>query len=263
MNDLRGRIRVETDGQLKTGRDVLVAALLGAEEFGFATAALISSGCVMMRVCHLNTCPVCISTQDPELRKRFAGKPEHVVNFMMFIAEEVREYMAQLGFRKLEDMVGRSDLLETNEAIKHWKARNIDLSQILHQPAVDPEVAIHCIQEQDHGLDQALDRQLVELCKEAIEHKKPVQLIRPWPAQFRSSTPSRPTADCRPLRKSRSCRRIHRWSDWRDRSDPESEDCQSNSAFADSRTRQACDPDTATDFRSFAPSQSLREDRFE
>ncbi len=179
MNDLRGRIRVETDGQLKTGRDVTVAALLGAEEFGFATAALISLGCVMMRVCHLNTCPVGIATQDPELRKRFAGKPEHVVNFMMFIAEEVREYMAQLGFRKLEDMVGRSDLLETNEAIKYWKARNIDLSQILHQPAVDPEVALHCVQEQDHGLEKALDRQLVELCKDAIEHKKPVELHLP------------------------------------------------------------------------------------
>jgi len=179
MNDLRGRIRVETDGQLKTGRDVTVAALLGAEEFGFATAALIASGCVMMRVCHLNTCPVGIATQDPELRKKFAGKPEHVVNFMMFIAEEVREYMAQLGFRKFEDMVGRSDLLETNEAIKHWKARNIDLSQILHQPAVDPEVATHCVQEQDHGLEKALDRQLVELCKDAIEHKKPVELHLP------------------------------------------------------------------------------------
>ncbi|MFI5353634.1 MAG: glutamate synthase large subunit, partial [Candidatus Binatales bacterium] len=179
MNDLRGRIRVETDGQLKTGRDVTIAALLGAEEFGFASAALVASGCIMMRVCHLNTCPVGIATQDPELRKRFQGKPEHVVNLMMFVAEEVREYMAQLGFRKLEDMVGHSERLETNDAISHWKARNIDLSQILYQPEVGPEVARHCIQTQDHGLDQALDKQLIELCKDALEHKKPIELHLP------------------------------------------------------------------------------------
>ncbi|MGD0076137.1 MAG: glutamate synthase large subunit, partial [Candidatus Binataceae bacterium] len=179
LNDLRGRIRVETDGQLKTGRDVTIAALLGAEEFGFASAALVASGCIMMRVCHLNTCPVGIATQDPELRKRFQGKPEHVVNLMMFIAEEVREYMAQLGFRNLEDMVGHSELLEMNQAIHHWKARNIDLSEILYRPEVEPEVAIHCVQPQDHGLEQALDKQLIELCKDALEHKKPVELHLP------------------------------------------------------------------------------------
>ena len=128
MNDLRGRIRVETDGQLKTGRDVAIAALLGAEEFGFASAALVASGCIMMRVCHLNTCPVGVATQDPELRKKFEGKPEHVVNLMMFIAEEVREYMAQLGFRTVDEMVGHVECLDANEAIEHWKARNIDLS---------------------------------------------------------------------------------------------------------------------------------------
>ena len=129
MNDLRGRIRVETDGQLKTGRDVAIAALLGAEEFGFASAALVASGCIMMRVCHLNTCPVGIATQDPELRKKFEGKPEHVVNFMMFIAEELREYMAQLGFRTVDEMVGHVECLDANEAIEHWKARNVDLER--------------------------------------------------------------------------------------------------------------------------------------
>ena len=146
MNDLRGRIRVEADGQLKTGRDVAVACLLGAEEFGFASAALVASGCIMMRVCHLNTCPVGIATQDPELRKKFEGKPEHVVNFMMFIASELREYMAQLGFRTVDEMVGHVECLDTNEAIKHWKASNIDLSQILYKPVVGPDVALHNIQ---------------------------------------------------------------------------------------------------------------------
>src|SRR6058998_999578 len=152
MNDLRGRIRVETDGQLKTGRDVAVAALLGAEEFGFASAALVASGCIMMRVCHLNTCPVGIATQDPVLRKKFEGKPEHVVNFMMFIAEELREIMAELGFRTVDDMVGRVEMLDTRDAIDHWKARDVDLSQILHKPDVPASVPIHCVQQQDHGL---------------------------------------------------------------------------------------------------------------
>ena len=141
MNDLRGRIHVETDGQLKTGRDVAIAALLGAEEFGFASAALVASGCIMMRVCHLNTCPVGIATQDPELRKKFEGKPEHVVNLMMFIAEELREYMAQLGFRTVDEMVGHVECLDSNEAIEHWKARNIDLSAILHKPDVPAGLA--------------------------------------------------------------------------------------------------------------------------
>src|SRR5204862_5966582 len=135
LNGLRGRIILQTDGQIKTGRDVVVGALLGAEEFGFSTAPLIASGCIMMRVCHLNTCPVGIATQDPELRKKFAGKPEHVINFMFFIAEEVREFMAQMGFRKFEDIVGRVDLLEFDEEVrKHWKAKYLDLSSILHSP---------------------------------------------------------------------------------------------------------------------------------
>src|SRR6185437_7147292 len=136
MNNLRGRIYVETDGQLKTGRDVAIAAMLGAEEFGFASAALVASGCIMMRVCHLNTCPVGIATQDPELRKKFEGKPEHVVNMMMFIAEELRENMAQLGFRTVDEMVGRVDKLETRDAITHWKALGLDLTEILHRPEV-------------------------------------------------------------------------------------------------------------------------------
>jgi glutamate synthase domain-containing protein 2/glutamate synthase domain-containing protein 1/glutamate synthase domain-containing protein 3 len=179
MNNLRGRINVETDGQLKTGRDVAIAALLGAEEFGFASAALVASGCIMMRVCHLNTCPVGIATQDPELRKKFEGKPEHVVNFMMFIAEELREYMAQLGFRTLADMVGHVECLDSNNAIQHWKACNVDLTAMLTKPNVPADWPLHCVEKQDHGLDKALDRQLVELCKEALEHKKPVELHLP------------------------------------------------------------------------------------
>jgi glutamate synthase (NADPH/NADH) large chain len=179
MNDLRGRIRVETDGQLKTGRDVAIAALLGAEEFGFATAALVASGCIMMRVCHLNTCPVGIATQDPVLRKKFEGKPEYVVNMMMFIAEELREIMAELGFRTVDEMVGRVEMLETKDAINHWKARGVDLSQILHKPDVPPSVAIHCVQAQDHGLESALDNRLIELAKPALEHKQPVEIDLP------------------------------------------------------------------------------------
>jgi len=179
MNDLRGRIRVETDGQLKTGRDVAVAALLGAEEFGFATSALIASGCILMRVCHLNTCPVGIATQDPVLRKKFEGKPEHVVNFMKFIAEEVREIMAELGFRTVEEMVGRVDMLDAADAIDHWKAKGVDLTQILHKPEVPNEVAIHCVQSQDHGLEKALDNELLELAKPALEHKEPVEIALP------------------------------------------------------------------------------------
>jgi glutamate synthase (NADPH) large chain len=179
LNDLRGRIHVETDGQLKTGRDVAIAALLGADEFGFATAALVASGCIMMRVCHLNTCPVGIATQDPVLRARFEGKPEHVVNFMMFIAQELREYMAQLGFRKLDDMIGHVECLDAEEAVEHWKARHIDVSALLHKPDVGPEVALHCVEPQDHGLDKALDRQIVELCEDALEHKKPVEVHLP------------------------------------------------------------------------------------
>jgi glutamate synthase (NADPH) large chain len=176
MNNLRGRIRVETDGQLKTGRDVAIAALLGAEEFGFATAALVASGCILMRVCHLNTCPVGIATQDPVLRKKFEGRPEHVVNFMTFIAEELREIMAELGFRTVDEMVGRVDMLEPRDAIEHWKAKGIDLTPILHKPDVPPEVAIHCVEPQDHGLDKALDNQLIELARPALERREPVSI---------------------------------------------------------------------------------------
>ncbi|GIW45796.1 MAG: glutamate synthase, large subunit [Candidatus Binatia bacterium] len=179
LNDLRGRIRVETDGQLKTGRDVAIAALLGAEEFGFATAALVASGCVMMRVCHLNTCPVGIATQDPVLRKKFQGKPEHVVNFMMFVAEELREIMAELGFRTVDEMVGRVDMLDAAEAIDHWKAKGVDLSQILHKPDVPPTVPIRCVTEQDHGLEKALDNELIRLAEPALERGEPVEIEMP------------------------------------------------------------------------------------
>ncbi len=179
LNGLRGRIHVETDGQLKTGRDVAIAALLGAEEFGFASAALVASGCIMMRVCHLNTCPVGIATQDPELRKKFEGKPEHVVNFMMFIADELREYMAQLGFRTLGEMIGHVELLDADDAISHWKARNVDLAKILHKPDVGPDEPLHCVETQDHGLEKALDNQIIELASEALDHRKPVEINLP------------------------------------------------------------------------------------
>ena len=179
MNGLRGRIHVETDGQLKSGRDVAIAALLGAEEFGFASAALVASGCIMMRVCHLNTCPVGVATQDPELRKKFEGKPEHVVNFMMFIAQELREYMAQLGFRTVADMVGHVECLDADEAIAHWKTAHIDLSKILQRVDAAADEPLHCVELQDHGLDKALDRKLVELSADAIEHRKPIEIHQP------------------------------------------------------------------------------------
>jgi glutamate synthase domain-containing protein 2/glutamate synthase domain-containing protein 1/glutamate synthase domain-containing protein 3 len=178
-NDLRGRIRVETDGQLKTGRDVAVAALLGAEEFGFASAALVASGCIMMRVCHLNTCPVGIATQDPRLRKKFEGKPEHVVNFMMFVAEELREVMAELGFRTLDEMVGRVDMLDVRDVSEHWKARGVDLSQILHKPDVPESIPIRCVKTQDHGLDKALDNEIIGRCLPALERREPVAFEMP------------------------------------------------------------------------------------
>ncbi|MGH7813938.1 MAG: glutamate synthase large subunit [Candidatus Binataceae bacterium] len=179
MNGLRGRIHVETDGQLKTGRDVAIAALLGAEEFGFASAALVASGCIMMRVCHLNTCPVGIATQDPKLREKFEGKPEHVVNFMMFIADELREYLAQLGFRTVAEMVGRVECLDPNEAIEHWKARHLDLSRILKRPDAPDGEPLHCVQTQDHGLGQALDNRIIELARDAIENRRPVEIRLP------------------------------------------------------------------------------------
>ncbi len=161
LNKLRDRIRVQTDGQLKTGRDVAIAALLGAEEFGFATAPLVVMGCIMMRVCHLDTCPVGVATQNPDLRARFTGQADHVVNFFMFVAEEIREIMAKLGFRTLDEMVGRSDLLEMRHAIEHYKAKGLDLSKILHRPEVGPEVAVHQVVPQDHGLENVLDYQLL------------------------------------------------------------------------------------------------------
>ncbi len=180
LNDLRSRIIVETDGQLKTGRDVVIAALLGAEEFGFATAPLVAMGCIMMRVCHLNTCPVGVATQDPELRKRFAGRPEHVVNFMRMIAEEVRELMAQLGFRQMNKMIGRSDRLEVRHAIEHWKARGLDFSRILYQPEVPTEVGRFCQIPQDHGLEEAMDNTVLKkLCAPAIERREKVLATLP------------------------------------------------------------------------------------
>lgn len=179
LNDLRGRIRVETDGQLKTGRDVVIAALLGAEEFGFSTAPLIVEGCIMMRKCHLNTCPVGVATQDPELRKRFRGQPEHVVNYFFFIAEEVRQLMAKLGFRTFEDMIGRVDKLKVQKAIDHWKAKGLDLSPLLWRPEVPAEVATHCVQAQDHGLSDILDNRLVRLCRPALERGERVTFELP------------------------------------------------------------------------------------
>ena len=175
LNNLRSRIAVETDGQLKTGRDVIIAALLGAEEFGFATAPLVATGCIMMRVCHLNTCPVGVATQDPKLREKFAGKPEHVVNFMTFIAQEVRELMAQLGFRTIEEMVGHTERLEPRKAVDHWKAKGLDFSNILYQPDVGPEVGRFCSIKQDHGIDKSLDlTTLLEICQPAIDRREKV-----------------------------------------------------------------------------------------
>jgi len=180
LNKLRSRIAVETDGQLKTGRDVVIAALLGAEEFGFATAPLVALGCIMMRVCHLNTCPVGVATQDPRLRKNFTGDPDHAVNFMKFIAQDVREIMAELGFRKVTDMVGRTDALEANMAVTHWKAKGIDLSKLLHSPDMGPEVGRFCTDVQDHGLAKSMDiTTLLDLCKPAIERGEKVTATLP------------------------------------------------------------------------------------
>lgn len=178
MNDLRGRIVVQTDGQLKTGRDVAIAALLGAEEMGFSTAALVASGCIMMRKCHLNTCPVGIATQNPELRKKFHGRPEDVVNFFTFVAEDLRLIMAKLGFRTFKDMVGRTDYLTQKIDQTHWKAKYLDLSMILEKP--DVPFPIHCIQKQDHGLEYALDNtHLLAKCKDALENQIPVEFEQP------------------------------------------------------------------------------------
>jgi glutamate synthase (ferredoxin) len=175
MNNLRSRVAVETDGQLKTGRDVVIAALLGAEEFGFATAPLVATGCIMMRVCHLNTCPVGVATQDPRLRERYTGKPEHAVNFMRFVAMEMRELMAQLGFRSIEEMVGRVDKLEARKAVAHWKAKGLDFSNLLYQPDAGNDIGRFKQMEQDHGIERSLDMtHLLELCRPAIERGEKV-----------------------------------------------------------------------------------------
>ncbi|HXF63660.1 MAG TPA: glutamate synthase large subunit [Caldilineaceae bacterium] len=180
LNDLRSRVVVETDGQLKTGRDLAIAALLGAEEYGFATSPLVALGCVMMRVCHLDTCPVGVATQNPELRKKFAGDPQHVVNFMYFIAQELREWMAKLGFRTVNEMIGRVDKLEPRKAIDHWKAKGLDFSSILHRPDVPESVGRYCQIPQDHGLERALDNQvLLDLCRPALEERKRVAAALP------------------------------------------------------------------------------------
>ena len=176
LNGLRDRIVVQVDGQLKTGRDVVIAALLGAEEFGFATAPLVVSGCIMMRVCHLDTCPVGVATQNPLLRQRFTGKPEFVENFFMFIAEEVREMMAQLGFRTVNEMVGQVGSLDTTKAAEHWKAYKLDLSPVLHEPeSAFMNQDLYCSSRQDHGLDKALDQQLIVMSREALDSGTPVR----------------------------------------------------------------------------------------
>jgi glutamate synthase domain-containing protein 2/glutamate synthase domain-containing protein 1/glutamate synthase domain-containing protein 3 len=175
LNRLRGRIAVQVDGGLRTGRDVIVGALLGADEFGFSTAPLIAAGCIMMRKCHLNTCPVGIATQDPVLRARFQGTPEHVVNYFFFVAEEVREYMAALGVRKFSELIGHTELLDKDAAISHWKSKGLDFSKIFHKPEVPASVATYNCERQDHGLDKVLDNKLIELCKPALENKTPVK----------------------------------------------------------------------------------------
>jgi glutamate synthase (NADPH/NADH) large chain/glutamate synthase (ferredoxin) len=177
LNRLRSRIRVQADGQMKTGRDVIIGALLGADEFGFATAPLVVEGCIMMRKCHLNTCPVGVATQDPELRKKFSGRPEHVVNYFFFIAEEVRQIMAQLGIAKFDDLIGRADLLDMREGIEHWKARGLDFSRLLATPNVPADVPRLHTQNQDHGLEKSLDNVLIAKSKAAIEKGEKVQFM--------------------------------------------------------------------------------------
>jgi glutamate synthase (NADPH/NADH) large chain len=179
LNDLRDRIVVQTDGQLKTGRDVMIAALLGAEEYGFATAPLVVMGCIMMRVCHLDTCPVGVATQNPELRAKFSGEPEFVENFFEFIAEEVRELLAELGFRTLDEAIGQVEALDTTDAVEHWKADGLDLSPILHLPEIARESRRHQWKDQDHGLEMALDQTLIQLAEGAIKDKRPVTIDTP------------------------------------------------------------------------------------
>jgi glutamate synthase (NADPH/NADH) large chain len=179
LNGLRTRIAVQVDGGLRTGRDVAIGALLGADEFGFATAPLIAAGCIMMRKCHLNTCPVGVATQDPVLRKRFTGQPEHVINYFFFVAEELRGIMAQLGFRSIDEMVGRVDRLDMRKAISHWKAKGVDLSRLLHQVQPDKGLTLRNTEGQDHGLDAALDQDLIKAAADALERRTPVRIERP------------------------------------------------------------------------------------
>jgi glutamate synthase domain-containing protein 3 len=179
MNDLRGRVRLQTDGKLQTGRDVTIAALLGAEEFGFSTTPLVALGCIMMRKCHLNTCPVGIATQDPALRAKFQGTPENVINFFFFIAEQVRQNMARMGFRSFDEMVGRVDMLDTRAANDHWKAKDIDLSAILYYPEMPSRIARRCVQAQDHGLSEALDYKLIDHARDSIENGTPIEIKLP------------------------------------------------------------------------------------
>jgi glutamate synthase (NADPH/NADH) large chain len=178
-NGLRGRIAVQVDGGVRTGRDVVVGAMLGADEFGFATAPLIAAGCIMMRKCHLNTCPVGIATQDPVLRKKFTGQPEHVINYFFFVAEEVRELMAQLGFRNFDEMIGRVDRIDMVPAVNHWKAKGVDLSRLLYQEPAKPGVAIYHCERQDHHLDKALDNELIAEADAALDRKEPVRIDKP------------------------------------------------------------------------------------
>ncbi|MGA8005998.1 MAG: glutamate synthase large subunit [Burkholderiales bacterium] len=179
LNRLRGRIAVQVDGQIKTGRDVVIGAILGADEFGFATAPLVVQGCIMMRKCHLNTCPVGVATQDPVLRKKFSGKPEYVVNFFFYVAEEVRELMASLGIRKFDDLIGRTALLDMRKGIEHWKAKGLDFSKVFYMPSMPQDVARFHSEAQDHGLEKALDRRLIELAEPAIERGEAVSIDMP------------------------------------------------------------------------------------
>ena len=180
LNDLRSRVVLQTDGQLKTGRDVVIATLLGAEEYGFATAPLITMGCIMMRKCHLNTCPVGIATQDPELRRKFTGKPEHVVNYLFQVAEDARLIMAELGFRTINEMVGHSEVLEIDEAVRHWKTDGLDLTALLVPATKKTEqTEVYCTRKQDHGLEGALDNRLIELARPALETGESVAIKLP------------------------------------------------------------------------------------
>jgi glutamate synthase (NADPH/NADH) large chain len=179
LNGLRSRIRVQADGQMKTGRDVVIAAMLGADEIGFATAPLVVEGCIMMRKCHLNTCPVGVATQDPVLRAKFSGKPEHVVNYFFFVAEEARQLMAQLGIRTYDELIGRADLLDKSKAISHWKAQGLDFSAIFYQPAVIAGQAIYHAEDQEHGLEKALDHKLIAQARAALEKGERVSFISP------------------------------------------------------------------------------------